>query len=311
MEPALFGKVAFFATAMALTGCSKATGPAELDIAAEVAAQAEQLSSFGKSCKDFDDWDKPTKPFHIHGGTWYVGTCGITALLILDDTGAVLIDSGTDKGSQAIAANIESLGLDISVVKAILASHEHFDHVGGFARLQERTGAPVLVGADAVNVLRTGNDDPRDPQAGLHAPMAPVTGSLRAVRDGEVVRIGELEITAIATPGHTLGAMSWQWQSCDVRNGCLTIVYADSLSPVSADAYRFTDHPDYVAMFRRGIARLRSLECGMLLTPHPSASDMIARARTGTLAGGMTCAAYADSKTKALDDRLAKEKAAS
>jgi metallo-beta-lactamase class B len=48
----------------------------------------------------------------------------------------------------------------------------------------------------------------------------------------------------------------------------------------------------------------------MLLTPHPSASDMLTRARTGTMVGGMTCAAYADSKTKALDGRLAKEAAA-
>ena len=58
---------------------------------------------------------------------------------------------------------------------------------------------------------------------------------------------------------------------------CITIVYADSLSPVSADEYRFTDHPDYVAMFRGG-SRLAGLECDMLLTPHPSASGMISRA---------------------------------
>ena len=58
----------------------------------------------------------------------------------------------------------------------------------------------------------------------------------------------------------------------------IIIVYADSLSPVSADEYRFTDHPDYVAMFRGGIARLAGLECDMLLTPHPSASGMISRA---------------------------------
>ena len=66
-------------------------------------------------------------------------------------------------------------------------------------------------------------------------------------------------------------------ESCK-DGACITIVYADSLSPVSADEYRFTDHPDYVAMFRGGIARLAGLECDMLLTPHPSASGMISRA---------------------------------
>ena len=104
--------------------------------------------------------------------------------------------------------------------------------------------------------------------------MEPVTGAIRAVADGEQVAIAGVQITGIATPGHTIGAMSWQWESCK-DGACITIVYADSLSPVSADEYRFTDHPDYVAMFRGGIARLAGLECDMLLTPHPSASGMI------------------------------------
>lgn len=310
MERALSARLALLATAaLALSGCNVAASASEGSAQIEDAQHSSDIVRFSKVCEDFDDWDKPTEPFHIHGDTWYVGTCGITALLIRGQDGAVLIDTGTAKGSEAIAANIERVGVKLSEVKAILGSHEHFDHVGGLAKLQQASGAPVLVGAGALEVIRTGKDDPRDPQAGLHAPMAPVTGPVRAVADGEVLKLAGLELVAIATPGHTIGAMSWQWESCDI-GGCVTIVYADSLSPVSADDYRFTDHPDYVAMFRKGIARLRPLECGMLLTPHPSASDMLARARTGSLKGGMTCAAYADSKTRALDERLAKEAAA-
>ena len=52
--------------------------------------------------------------------------------------------------------------------------------------------------------------------------------------------------------------MSWQRESCK-DGACITIVYADSLSPVSADEYRFTDHPDYVAMFRGGSRGWRGL----------------------------------------------------
>lgn len=309
MERALFVRSGLFVAALLLGACGAATATPAKVPPAEDARFSEDIARFGKVCENFDDWDKPTPPFHIHGDTWYVGTCGITALLIRGEDGAVLIDTGTAKGSEAIAANIASLGVKLSEVKAILGSHEHFDHVGGLARLQGLTGAPVLVGVGAVDVIRTGKVDPRDPQLGQLEEMAPVNGTVRAIADGEVVRVPGLEITAIATHGHTIGAMSWQWESCDT-NGCFTIVYADSLSPISADAYRFTDHPKYVAMFRKGIARLRALDCVFLLTPHPSASDMIVRARTGALEGGMTCAQYADSKTKALDDRLAKEAAA-
>ena len=118
--------------------------------------------------------------------------------------------------------------------------------------------------------------------------------------------LGNLKLTPIATPGHTPGALTWQWESCE-GDVCKTIVYADSLSPVSRDDYRFSDHPEYVAEFRAAIARVRALQCDILLTPHPSASNMIERAASGTFEGGMTCVEYADSKTKALDDRLAKE----
>ena len=50
-------------------------------------------------------------------------------------------------------------------------------------------------------------------------------------------------LTAMATPGHTPGALSWRWESCD-GGVCRTMVYADSLTPVSRDDYRFSDHPE-------------------------------------------------------------------
>lgn len=265
--------------------------------------------AWAEHCQGNDGWDTPGPPFRIHGNTWYVGTCGIAAILITGKDGAVLIDSGTAKGSEIVEANIRSLGVTLGDVKAILGSHEHFDHVAGFARLQGLTAAPVLVGAEAVGVIRTGKDDPRNPQFGLHPPMAPVTGSVRGVKDGEALTIAGVTLTALATPGHTPGATSWSWRSCAGKD-CRTILYADSLNPISSDTYRFSGHPEYVAAFRAGLARLRAAPCDILLTPHPGGSDMPARARGGTMAGGMSCAQYADAKSKALGDRLAREAAA-
>lgn len=140
---------------------------------------------------------------------------------------------------------------------------------------------------------------------------------MRAVSDvipiapNNPIHFGDIAFTPIATPGHSPGALSWQWESCEGEGEnriCKNIVYADSLSPISRDDYKFSDHPEYVAAFREGIAKLRGLKCDILLTPHPSHSRMVKRAATGTLKGGMTCAEYADSKTKALDERLAKER---
>ena len=134
----MFDKFGLLAALLALGACNAATAtPASPSPSPphEDVRYSKDIARFASVCEDFDDWDKPTEPFHIHGDTWYVGTCGITALLIRGQDGAVLIDTGTDKGAQAIAANIERIGVKLSEVKAILGSHEHYDHVGGFARM--------------------------------------------------------------------------------------------------------------------------------------------------------------------------------
>lgn len=262
---------------------------------------------WARACKDWDDWDKPAPPFRVFGNTFYVGTCGITVLFVVGESGTVLIDTGTETGVWHVMRNVGRIGHDPARIGLLLYSHEHFDHVGGMAAAQIYTMAPVLASPEADAVFRTGKDDPRDPQADMHPPMRPAPHVI-PIEPGRPVTFGGIAFTPIATPGHTPGALSWQWESCE-KDVCKTIVYADSLSAISRDDYRFSDHPEYVAAFRAGIERLRGLKCDILLTPHPSASDMIARAATGSFEGGMTCAEYADSKTRALDERLAKEAA--
>ncbi|GAA4034030.1 HARLDQ motif MBL-fold protein [Sphingomonas rosea] len=262
--------------------------------------------AFARTCGDNDDWDKPAPPVRIFGNTYYVGTCGISAILITDKAGDVLIDSGTEKGADLVAANIRRLGFQLSDVKYLLHSHEHVDHVGGMARLQQLTGAQLVASAPAAQVFRTGVTAADDPQAGI-LPRVPTVTVGRIVKDGDTVRSGGLQLTATATPGHTAGALSWSWVSCD-GGVCRTMVFADSLSPVSRDDYRFTDHPAWVASLRQGIAKMAGLECDILLTPHPGASNMRQRfGGTAALFDPEGCRNYAAAKTKALDERLAKE----
>jgi metallo-beta-lactamase class B len=131
----------------------------------------------------------------------------------------------------------------------------------------------------------------------------------RVIKDGDEVRLGNLALTAIATPGHTPGALSWHWGSCD-GGVCRRIVYADSLTPVSRNDYRFTDHPETVAAFRASFDRLGKVDCEILLTPHPSASELRRRMAAGTLLPDPTaCRTYAAELARRLDERLAKEAA--
>ena len=83
------------------------------------------------------------------------------------------------------------------------------------------------------------------------------------------------------------------------------------LTPISSDSYRFSDHPAYLRAFRASIAKVAALDCDILLTPHPSASDMVKRFGAGKpLLDPDGCRKYAAGLSKQLDERLAKEAAA-
>lgn len=282
-------------------------GYAGTGTAQEAATPADRGAAWAARCNDDDGWDRPGPPFHVYGNTWYVGTCGITALLVTGEDGHVLIDGGTDTGAPLIAANVEALGFELSDIKLLLASHEHHDHVGGTAELQRLTGARLLSSAGAAPVLASGKADPADPQYAIADPF-PAARVDGIVTPGEPVRLGTLSLTPVAQPGHTLGALTWQWQSCEAEV-CRTIVYADSLTPISTDGYRFTDAPALVAGMRAGLDRLAALPCDLLLTPHPMASHTKQRLQAGELAGEGQCRAYAATKRRALDERLAQEAA--
>lgn len=259
-----------------------------------------------KQCKADDAWDKAGPPFRIFGDTYYVGTCGIAAVLIAGDEGHVIIDGGPRNGGPLVAANVEALGYRMADVRILLHSHEHFDHVGGLADLQRRSDASVIASAAAAAVLESGVVAETDPQSGMHEPFTPVAVN-GTIGDGETVTLGKLELTALETPGHSPGALSWTWRDCE-NDTCKPIVYMDSLSPVSSDSYRFSDHPEYLARYQAGLERLAATPCDIALTPHPAASAMFERIASDVgLIDGQECQRYAGDIAEALERRLERE----
>jgi metallo-beta-lactamase class B len=284
---------------------------AGIAIAAAAAALHAQQAADGQAqwaqrCADGDAWDKPGPPFRVWGNTYYVGTCGITAILITGSGGDVLIDGGPADAGDLVAANIRQLGIDLSDIKILLHTHEHHDHVGGLARLKELTGAKLYASPAAAGALERGTPNPEDPQYGEHNTLPPVRVDKVLDSNVNTVTLGNLTLTGYATPGHTPGALSWQWQSC-AGDACKTIVYADSLTPVSSDGYKFTDHREVVTAFNNSLVRVGSLQCDILLAPHPSASDMRSRLLAGSLLDTKACFRYANALKRRLDARLAQE----
>jgi metallo-beta-lactamase class B len=143
----------------------------------------------------------------------------------------------------------------------------------------------------------------------MHPAFPGITADL-IIGDGETLRIGKQSITVIATPGHSPGGTSYTWKSCEGKI-CRRIVYADSLNAVSADSYRFSDHPAYVATLRSSMAKIETIkDCDIMISPHPFQSDFFERlAGEGPLIDRTGCKSYAENARKRLDARLAKETA--
>lgn len=244
-------------------------------LAAPAAADPAAGQRFMEQCKGKETFDDPAPPVRIYGNVWYVGTCNVTVLLLTSPKGHVLMDSATAEAAPQILANIKSAGFDPKDVRWIVSSHEHFDHVGGLAFLKRATGAKVVARDAAAAIFRSGKVSPDDPQVQEIHGFDPVRPD-RVMTAGNTLQVGPIHLTLLATPGHTEGSTSWTWQSCDGAD-CRKFTYLDSISALQLGTYRFKDHPERVAMFRQTFDLIDKMDCGIVLTPHPSVSAMAER----------------------------------
>ncbi|KTE17176.1 subclass B3 metallo-beta-lactamase [Sphingopyxis sp. H115] len=251
-----------------------------------------------------DEWLKPAEPEKIFGNTYLVGFAGMSVALIDTGDGLVLVDGALPQAAPAILANVRKLGFEPKDIKFILSTEPHFDHAGGLAALARDTGATVVASARGAEGLRMGRHAKDDPQL-AYGGSWPAVAEVRVVKDGEVLKLGKAAITAVATPGHTMGSMSWRWQACE-GSACKAMVFASSLNPVSAEGYRFTSKAGaaFVAGFRKSYRKMDAMPCDILIAAHP---DNAGPGRYNDAPGA--CRAYADRSRTALAKRLAAEKA--
>jgi metallo-beta-lactamase class B len=259
-------------------------------------------------CPSCAEWNAPQPPFRIHGNTYYVGTRGLAALLITGAQGHVLIDGGLPNTALLILESVRALGFAATDIKLILNSHAHYDHAGGIRALQIASGAGVVMSEASASAVERGKAVQDDPQHAIAFDF-PAVPEVTRVAHGESVAVGPLTLTTYLTAGHAPGGTTWSWESCE-SGRCLTIVYADSQTPVSAEGFRFTGS-GAAAAFERGFARLEGLRCDLLITPHPGASAFWERIEAGEakLIDAEGCRRYAAAGRRQLARRLEAEAA--
>lgn len=245
------------------------------------------------------EWLAPRAPVRVFGNTYLVGFAGLSVALIDTGEGLILLDGALPQAAPTILANVSSLGFRPRDIKYILSTEPHGDHAGGLAALARDTGATVIASSRGAEGLRSGRLAADDPQLAYDHRFPPVP-AVRVAHDQEKLRLGNVVVTAHATPGHTMGSMSWSWRSCESQR-CRAIVFASSLNPGSAEGYRYTAPSSraIVRGFRRSHAAMRRIPCDILITAHPGQEGF-------TTAPG-ACRAYADKSKRALVSRLTEE----
>ena len=112
---------------------------------------------------------------------FYLGCLAHASYLIGSNGEAAIVDPQRDVDQYI--AEAEKRGLKI---RYVIETHLHADFVSGHRELADRTGAEIVIGA-----------------------AAGAQFAHRGIRDRETLRVGDVELRAIETPGHTPESISW------------------------------------------------------------------------------------------------------
>lgn len=130
--------------------------------------------------------------------TFEAGPLSANNYLLTDGDEAVLIDCSEMK------SDILDM-LDGKVLKYILLTHGHFDHVLGVNDMKEKTGAKVLVNEADVERMQESADIMSS--FGVQGVETPVADEY--LKDGQIIKFGDTEIKVLFTPGHTQGCVCY------------------------------------------------------------------------------------------------------
>lgn len=154
---------------------------------------------------NMEAWAGPAEPFKILGNLYSVGPVYGESFLLTSPQGHILLGAAMEKAADVVQKNIETLGFKMSDVKAILLTHNHGDMSGGAAALKAKSGAQLMAGFAEVPYIEHGMFNPPaipgpNPVTPPRYPAAKVD---RALFDGDIVKVGPLNVTIFLFPGHS------------------------------------------------------------------------------------------------------------
>ena len=155
-------------------------------------------------------WEGALPPFRLFGNIWFTGTSPASTHIIDTGDGLIMLDCGYQESLYLVLDSMYRCGLKPRDIRYIILSHGHIDHAAAVRALVELTHAETFIGeADSRMVDGTRPELTWAPEYNL--PFPPPFKPDHLLQDGEQIRLGNVVIDCMATPGHTPGVFSFFW----------------------------------------------------------------------------------------------------
>ena len=170
---------------------------------------------------------KLTSDLHVVGGGYFgfglsgYLDCHVFVLNSVNELALVDPGMGMDQDFDTILDHIRADGLDPAKIRKLILTHYHCDHIGAAPKrrrgsmsksthppLPRRSSREADEKAAALDVAKAANFYPED----FFLPPCPVDVELV---EGDVVKVGNLELETFETPGHCDGHLSFLMRGGD------------------------------------------------------------------------------------------------
>ncbi len=188
---------------------------------------------------------------------------GCCVYLVFHENDWLLIDIGYEDTTAEIIEMIRQMDFPLSNCRYLVATHADVDHVQGLKVAKELLPSAETVGhADAARALADGDrilTYAEISAQGISMDFPPIKLD-RTIGEGDVLKLGDLEIEVWHTPGHTSGQLAFRFGellfSGDniYRDGCVGNI----------DAHHGSDIPDFI----KSLSRIRDSDVTWLLPSH-------------------------------------------
>jgi glyoxylase-like metal-dependent hydrolase (beta-lactamase superfamily II) len=200
----------------------------------------------------------------------------LNAVYLVDALEPCLVETGPAADGRRLRTALAELGVDADALAHVVVTHIHMDHAGGAGDLLEafprarlwvhEAGARHLADPERL-VASTARTYGEDRMHALFGGMRPAAADrIQAVRDGDVIGLGDRSLRVVHTPGHA----SHHIALADDRTGAVCTGEAIGSYLPWAPAFRPALPPPEVDLeaARASIERIRALSPTALLTSH-------------------------------------------